>query len=62
MNKLYTIHSSPGIQLRATLVPGGLLIITDSYEESGNGIAVGLATTFVPMSEDERYSFLQGRE
>lgn len=59
-NKLYEVHSETGIRIRALAVPGGLLLITDTFEESGNGIACALASTFVPMARDELVSFLKG--
>lgn len=59
MTTLYTIHNTPGIQIRALPVPGGLLVITDTWCESGNGIAVGLTQTFVPMTVPEMMAFLR---
>lgn len=59
MIDLYTIHSAPGIQIRVTRVPGGLLVITDTWCESGNGIALGLAQTFLPMSDYDIAAFLR---
>lgn len=62
MNKLYTIHSSPGIEIRAMSVPGGMLMITETYQTNVDGFSKGVATSFVPMSDDDARSFVKGRE
>jgi hypothetical protein len=56
--KVYDVLYQPGLQIRALPVPGGLLIITDSYEESGNGPVFGLTQTFLRMSHSEIVEFL----
>jgi hypothetical protein len=55
-----TIHITrqDGVTVSALIVPGGLLYISDASTESGNGIAVGLSTTFVPMSDVSRQMYL----
>lgn len=52
MNLLHEIFNSSDLWIRALQVPGGMLLITESHRESGNGIATGVSTTFVPMSHE----------
>lgn len=60
MNKLYTVVDDSQMQVQVLPVPGGLLFITETWTESGNGISIAVASTFVPMARDELVSFLKG--
>jgi hypothetical protein len=55
MKTKYTVLKAPGMNVWAVEVPGGLLMITDVYED-GEGVAV--ASSFVPMTHEDRREFL----
>lgn len=59
MSMLHEIFSSPDLWIRALQVPGGMLLITESQVENGNGIATSVASTFVPMSHEDMLQFLK---
>lgn len=62
MNKLYAVVEENQVLVQALPVPGGLLFVTETWTENNNGIQVAVASTFVPMGQDELFSFLKGRE
>jgi hypothetical protein len=56
--KVIFVTRSSGMTVSALIVPGGVLMITECDVESGNGIALSVSTTFVPMTDDTREQYL----
>lgn len=55
--KIIFVTRTPGTTISVLTVPGGVMMITESAVESGNGIALSVSTSFVPMTDDTREQY-----
>lgn len=58
MKTLHKVTKAPGVEVRAVEVPGGLLFVCDVWADTETGASVGVSSSFVPMTHEERREYL----